>query len=236
MKERLDEILLSKEVVKDFYKSYDQEGFHSWLLEILPEVEECKNLKQDNPWHIYHCLDHILHSVEAINRQSVQLDQETRRMLAYTMFLHDIGKPQCYLRRYSKLYKREVDSFFNHNVAGVKIADRVLSSFGFGQEEKEQIKKLIDMHDIFMFVTLTNDGNAHHRVLDEEYLKQQIDQLDQVGDGKVLMQYLLLVGRADNLAQNPAMTKKSLEKIDVMAAMLDNLCLEPSASTLEERN
>ena len=50
------------------------------------------------------------------------------------MFLHDIGKPECHIRRYSKLYKREVDSFFNHNIAGVKIAARVLREFGFDEK------------------------------------------------------------------------------------------------------
>ena len=105
----LDSILLNDNVVQEFYKHYKETGFHKWLLNLLPEVEACRNLKQDNPWHIYNCLDHILHSVEQMNNQTKGLNHEERRMLAYTMFLHDMGKPECYLRRYSKLYKREVD-------------------------------------------------------------------------------------------------------------------------------
>ena len=60
----LDSIILSKDVVKDFYTHYSDKNFLKWINNILPEIHDCKKLKQDNPWHIYNCLDHILHSVE----------------------------------------------------------------------------------------------------------------------------------------------------------------------------
>ncbi len=221
MLETLDKILLSEQPVAAFYKAYEQEAFKTWLLEILPEVQRCKELRQDNPWHIYNCLDHILHSVEEINKLTTALPHEIRRMLAHTMFLHDIGKPACFLRRYSKLYGREVDSFFNHNLESKKVGSRVLSTFGFSEKEKAEMEMLIEMHDIFMFVRLKDDGNRFHHVLTPEYLGSEIEKLDKVGDGKVLMKYLIMVGIADNKAQNPQMTKESLHLLDVMNDMLE---------------
>lgn len=220
MLETLDRVLLSASPVDNFYKMYSQGEFKTWLLGVLPEVEDCKNLKQDNPWHIYGCLDHILHSVEEINKLTGNLPQETRRMLAYTMFLHDIGKPSCHLRRYSKKYGREIDSFFNHNLASKKVAERVLSKLRFSDEEKCAMEMFIEMHDIFMFITLKDDGNKFHHVLTPEYLDSEIQKLDKVGDGKTLMKYLVLVGIADNKAQNPQMTKDSLHLLDVITGML----------------
>jgi len=217
----LDEILLSDNVVENFHKNYEDVNFKNWIVSVLPEVENCKNQKQDNPWHIYNCLDHILHSVEEMNKQTIGLDFNTRRMLAYTMFLHDIGKPESYVRRYSKLYKREVDSFFNHNIAGVKIAVRVLDNFNFNNLDTDIIKELIDKHDIFMFITLTDDGNKFHHVLTNEYLNEVITDLDKVYDGKTLFKYLIMVGRSDNKAQNPKMTKDSLRLLDVMDSMVN---------------
>ena len=170
MLNKLNEILLGDNVVENFRIAYLQEDFRDWLLGILPEVEDCKNLKQDNPWHIYNCLEHILHSVEYMNSLTQGLEENIRRMLAYTMFLHDIGKPECHIRRYSKLYKREIDSFFNHNTAGVKIADRVLSTFGFDEIECEKIKSLIKDHDIFINITLQNDDNKYRQVLSKKLL------------------------------------------------------------------
>ena len=223
MLNKLNNILLSENVVENFHNNYNDKTFKFWLNSILPEIENCKNLKQDNPWHIYNCLDHILHSVEEINKQTTSLDDNTKRLLSYTMFLHDIGKPECYIRRYSKLYGREIDSFFNHNKAGVRIADRVLSSFGFNNNDSEIIKKLIDMHDIFMFVTLEQDGNPHHQVLTNKYIDTQIEELNSVGNGEKLLKYLIMIGRADNLAQNPVMTGDSLHLLDVFDSMLDNV-------------
>ena len=223
MVDLLDKILLSDDVIKNFYDNYNNAEFNSWLNSILPEVENCKNLKQDNPWHIYNCLEHILHSVEEINKQTKDLDYKTRRLLAYTMFLHDIGKPECYIRRYSKLYKREVDSFFNHNIAGVKIAQRVLPSFMFNESEQNIIKKLVLDHDMFMFITLYDDGNKFHKVLTKKLVEDKINELNDIYNGKTMLKYLLMVGTADNKAQNPKMTKDSLILVETMKKMVDEI-------------
>ena len=216
----LDSILLSSNVVEEFYKYYNKSDFKKWLLSILPEVENCKNLKQDNPWHIYNCLDHILHSVQNINMQTKDLDASVRKRLAYVMFLHDIGKPECYLRRYSKQYGREVDSFFNHNKASVKIADRVLALFGFDKKEQEIIKLLIEEHDIFMFIRLNDDGNKYHKVLTTELIEDHVEKYDKFGDGEQLLSQLIMVGRADSLSQNPRMTSDTLTLHDKMNEIL----------------
>lgn len=223
MRNLLDRILLSENVVKEFNINYNNLQFKNWLLSLLPEVERCKNLKQDNPWHIYNCLEHILHSVEEMNRQTISLDLNTRRMLAYTMFLHDIGKPDCAIRRFSKQYNREVDSFFNHNKAGVRIAKRVLKDFGFTKREENIILAFVEKHDMFMFITLTDDGNKYHKVLTNDLIKDEIAELNKFGNGEELLQYLIMVGSSDNMAQNPEMTKNSLKLLDTMQEMLSNL-------------
>lgn len=221
MQSILDEILLSDDVVKDFHKHYNNNNFKEWLLNLLPEIENCKNLKQDNPWHIYNCLDHILHSVENINKQTKDLSLEERKMLAYVMFLHDIGKPECYLSRYSKLYKREVDSFFNHNKASVKIAQRVLPTLGFNDNDIKKMLLLIDEHDAFMFLTLDEDGNKYHKVLTSNFVDEMVDKYNHVGDGEKLLNQLIMVGRADNMSQNPEMTQNSFKLLDKMQQLLD---------------
>ncbi len=220
MLETLDKVLLSDNVVEDFYSQYADEDFKNWLVGILPEVEDCKNMEQDNPWHIYGCLGHILHSVEMINSQTKDLDDKTRRQLAYTMFLHDIGKPECKLRRYSKLYGREIDSFFNHNKASTKVADRVLTQFGFDQQEQAKIKHLVHEHDIFMFITMNPDGNKYHKPLTYGLINELVDDCSSVGNGREVLGQLIMVGRADNLAQNPQMTANSLKMLDKMQSML----------------
>ena len=79
---------------------------------------------------------------------------------------------------------------------------------------------------MFMFITLKNDGNNYHKVLTHEFLINKIEELNKIFDGKILMQYLILVGRADNKAQNPEMTKESFHLLDVMNGMLQELDIE----------
>ena len=222
MLKTLDKILLSDNVVKEFYNNYNNLEFKNYLLKVLPEIEDYKNLKQDNPWHIYNCIDHILHSVENINQQTRGLDFKTRRMLAYTMFLHDVGKPDCYIRRFSKLYNKEIDSFFNHNLASEKIAARVLPEFNFNKNEQQLIKLLVREHDIFINIKLTKTQDKHQQLLSNKLLNSYIKQYNKIGDGQQIMDYLIMIGRADNLAQNPEKTKEPLYMLDVMQDMLNN--------------
>lgn len=221
MVEILDKILLGQNAASDFYKNYNGK-FKAWLLGIMPEIEDCKDLKQDNPWHIYNCLDHILHSVDEMARLAVDCPTRVRRMLAYVMLLHDVGKPQCRSRRFSKLYGREVDSFFSHNIASVRIASRVLPAFGFDSQSIKIMLALIQNHDVFMTVSLRENAKPHHKILTDTVLDGLISSLAKEAgiDGLTAMQYLLWVGQADNLAQNPIMTPAPLHLLEVMGEML----------------
>ena len=222
MKMILDNILSRNDVVKEFYNSYEIQIFKEWILKEIPEVEEARILEQDNPWHIYNCLDHILHSVEEMNKQTKDLDPKVRRLLAYTMFFHDLGKPATKIRRYSKLYKKEVDSFFKHNLKSVEIANRCLEKLGFDKEEQKLIKLLIKEHDMFMFITLKSE-DKYHRFLTKEYLNEVINDFNGYGNGLEILNYLIMIGRADNLSQNPEMTKDSLLLISEMEKMRKEL-------------
>ena len=222
MLEKLDKILLSDNVVENFYKNYSQTEFKNWIISTLPEIEDCNITTQDNPWHIYNCLGHILHSIEEINKQTKDLDFNTRRMLAYTMFLHDIGKPECKIRRYSKLYGREVDSFFNHNLASVKIGKRVLDKFKFKPEQKEMILKLVKHHDAFMNFTLEIPTNRYKKLLTTESVDSLINELNIDNNAHIMLDFIIMIARADNLAQNPEMTQQSLKLIDEVKAILNS--------------
>ena len=221
--ELLDEVLLSKNVYEDFKVQMENAEFVSWLTSIVPEVDDCAKLNQDNPWHIYGCLEHILRAVEEINKQTEGLKPEDRRLLAYSMFYHDMGKPASHIRRFAKSYGREVDSFFNHNKKSAAIVRRTAHEFGFNESQVNQIEKLVYDHDIFMFITDEPESNPHHKKLTKDLIAEQMTELASVGDGKELMQFLIMIGRADNLAQNPEMTGKSLKLLDKMAAMTSEM-------------
>jgi len=219
--ENLDNILLSNNVVESFHEHYDNNKvFQTFINKILPEIEDCKNQVQNNPWHKYNVLDHILHSVEEMNKQTTNLPENDRRLLAYTMLLHDIGKPACHIQRMKD--GKMIDSFFNHNLESERVANRVYSALGFSEEDGKILAKLVRDHDIFMNIKLFNPKNPYWKQLTPELVQSHIDDLSAVGDGGKLMRYLVKVGRADNLAQNEKMTKESLDMLQVLDKILDD--------------
>lgn len=218
----LDSVLLSDKVLESFYKEYEHNTqFRIWLDKLIPEVNKAYKMDQNNPWHIYNVLDHILHSVEEMNALSSGMNPQERRILAYTMFLHDIGKPETHIRRMKN--GKMIDSFFNHNIASEKISDRVLPKLDFCDKDIKVIKKLVYKHDIFMFIKLEDTTNPYWKKLTPKVMNEHISDLNQVGDGNKLMRQLIMVGRADNLAQNPKMTSESLLLLQRCDEMLNSI-------------
>ena len=214
-----ENILTSNNVVEDFYKKYDNLEFKSWLHDILPEIDMCEAQAQNNPWHKYNVLGHILHSVEEINKLSVNYDSDTRKMLAYVMLFHDIGKPACHITREKDGVL--IDSFFNHNIESEKVFRRVAHNFKLNNIDI--MAKLIFKHDIFMFIKDFRTNNPYWKTLSPKVIQEEISDLNTVGDGKTLMNYLILVGMSDNLAQNEKMTGESLRMLNNMQSMMADL-------------
>lgn len=216
----LDSILLSENVVENFYCQFrENTGFRNWLKEEIPAVEECEKQQQNNPWHIYNVLGHILHSVEEMNKQTLEFDRQTRRMLAYTMFFHDIGKPEKHICRMKD--GKMIDSFFNHNQASEKIAAKILPRLNFSKEEIKIIKKLVFKHDIFMFIKPFESENPHWRTLSQKLIKEELRDMQDCGDGETMLRWLILVGRCDNLAQNPKMAAEALKLLELFEKELN---------------
>lgn len=217
--QRLDEIILSDNVKDRFYQALEDKAFVRWLEENLPEILICHNTPQNNPWHIYDVLGHILKSVEAINSQTKGMPENERRLLAFVMLFHDIGKPQTKIQRMKN--GQLIDSFFNHNVESERIAKERLGGLGFNEEEIKTIAKLVYKHDIFMFIKASPSDNPHWRALTPQLIEEEIADLSSCGDGEKLLRWLVMIGRSDNLAQNPQMIAESLQLVDLFDKMID---------------
>lgn len=219
---KLDEILLGEKVKDQFKVALSDKEFSGWLYGILPEIKDCARQEQNNPWHIYNVLDHILVSVDKMNEQTKDMSLRDRRLLAYTMLLHDIAKPKCYIERVKN--GKKIDSFFangGHAVQSAKIAKRVANQFGFGNKEERKLVKLVEDHDIFMNLTLNKTSNPYLKQLDESVVSSKIDELNKIGDGEKLANMLVMVGRADSGAQNPKMTGPCFELLDRYESLVD---------------
>ena len=216
-----ENILLDDIVVDRFYTEYkNNTEFKSWLDGFLPEVEMCEQQEQHNPWHKYNVLGHILHSVEEMNKLTIKYNVEDmdRKMLAMVMFFHDIGKPACHITREKN--GEMIDSFFNHNIESEKVFRRVAGKLRIEDGLVDIMAKMIYKHDIFMFIKDFPTKNPYWKTLSPEIVAKEIADLNTVGDGKKLIKYLILVGMADNLAQNEKMTGDSLRMLGKMIQMV----------------
>ena len=216
--ELLDNIVISDDACESFLDEYENNhDFGSWIDMILPEVRECYKNSQNHPRHKYDILGHILHSVEAINKQSKDLPAPDRKMLAYTMLLHDIGKPMT--KKVNP--KTGYDCFYDHNLTSEKVAIRVLPELGFDDMDSAIIATLVSKHDMFINIKPFRSRNPFFRYMSPELIQEEAQGLDPLGNGGLLLKYLVMVSRADNLAQNEQETTESLTQLDTFESMID---------------
>lgn len=100
----------------------------------IPEIAACVNFAQNSPYHCYDVYRHIAVSVDNVPPEP---------LLRLTMFLHDIGKPQCY----------SVDAagnghFYGHNKVSSSIAQDVLTRLRFPGRIIGQVVTLVKYHDL----------------------------------------------------------------------------------------
>lgn len=216
--EELTTILLSDNVLQVFTNEYlYNKNFRKKIDDYIPEVKLCYKQQQRNQWHIYDVMNHILHAVDEMNKLTVKLAYNERKMLAFTMFFHDLGKPE-----YHKVIEKnnvEYDSFKGHPIGSNKIARRVLKHLKFKEEEQKIILILVQEHDVFLKFSENpkNDWQVKPTI---EYLKNYIKELNRYGDGKKILNNLILVGKADNRAQNQKTIKASFEIIEKIQTWL----------------
>lgn len=129
VREELNKILVTGSVIKGINLLSDT----GLLKLILPELEACKELSQDNPHHDYNVFDHILKSIANIKPQLY---------LRLTMLLHDLGK-----LRTKTIDKNGIGHFYNHEVVSSEMAKLILERLKYDNVLKKKVGMLVRWHD-----------------------------------------------------------------------------------------
>ncbi|MBQ9413403.1 MAG: HD domain-containing protein [Oscillospiraceae bacterium] len=110
------------------------------------------------------------------------------RVLRLAALLHDIGKPACF-----RLDGAGTGHFRGHDIQGAQMADGILRALRCGNAERERIVKLIYHHDWNIPATAKGARRALARLGEADFFD------------------LLVLKRADNLAQSPAYRGRQAE-------------------------
>lgn len=106
------------------------------LLEyILPEFVNTFQTEQKSP-HRHHLYDVGIHSTKAM-----EACPSTDPIVKFATLIHDIGKPKTYKKDGTGLI-----TFYNHEVAGDRIAKHIVERLRFSKKDGERIRTLIRWH------------------------------------------------------------------------------------------
>ena len=149
---------------------------------IIPEFKATFDFKQFTKHHCYSVYDHIIKSVEQAPKDSI---------LRLTMFLHDIAKPQCFV-------KDDIDGghFKGHQLPSADMGYTILKRLKYDSTTINEVVELIKEHDN----RYPPEKKAVKRFLskhNEDFFEKQ-----------------LTIRRADTLAQSDYMRQQKLEVLD----------------------
>ncbi len=139
---------------------------------VCPYLKPTIGFNQNNPWHIYTAYEHIVKTVAAVKPDPI---------LRWTMFLHDIGKPECYSED-----ENGIGHFRGHPLKSAYIAETFLKHLHIDSQSLATITTLIRAHDERIIPT-------------EKNVKRLLNRLK----GFEMVDLLLQVQEADRAGQNP---------------------------------
>lgn len=133
----------------------------------------------------HHIYDVWTHTVKAV------INTPPDKILRFAALFHDIGKPQCFT-----VDKKGTGHFYGHPEVSEKMTFNILKRLKFDNKTIEQVTELVKRHDVQI-------------IPEPKYVRRAV-----VKTGDKLFEKLILLKRADALAQNPKFTPEKLKYLD----------------------
>lgn len=217
--EVLDKILSSKNVKEEFYKNYTDSEFNYFLDLVIPEVLECMECEPVTLDGSYNVMEHILTSVEEMNKATKGMNSNEAKKLRYAMFIRDLVKPVYQEVHHVK--NQRVDDFPYYVWGSESVANRVLTKLNFDEKDILEIQKVLRYSDIFDNVSL-NPTKKNQTKLSDEFLKITLKTLNKYGDGVELLNKIILVNKVDCKAYGKEVQEK-MEVLNKVSDMVEEL-------------
>ncbi len=181
---------------------------------VLPELDRMLAREQNNPHHIYNVGDHCIQAVRLLNQEyknSPEYDKKTHSILAWTMLLHDVGKPDCYTED-----EKGIGHFYGHGEKSAELTKKILKRLRFDNYTIETATRLVKWHD-YTF------GEK------EASMRKAVNKI-----GTDIMEFLFIVKRMDALAQNPDYLEEKLARLEEEKTLYKEIREKQQCLTLKE--
>lgn len=151
---------------------------------ILPELDHCMETPQNHPHHCYTVGEHILHSLDGVPGV---------KDMRLAMLLHDIGKP-----RTLETDSEGVTHFHGHPAVSAEMAEEILRRLKLDNDTIVTVRRLVEFHDY------GNNVNPTPAIV-----RRAMNRI-----GGDIFAKLLIVKRADIMAQSEYQRREKLELVD----------------------
>lgn len=187
------------EIFKILASNHPAEGIlfmrSTGLLEIIfPEIDACFQIPQKSPkrHHIYDVGTHLIMSLKYCPSKDI--------ITRFATLLHDVGK----VNTYHKDHKSSLITFYNHEVAGAKIAEDIAERLRLSKKDRYKLITLVRQHQFTVTEKQTDKALRRFiRNVGKEYLQDILDL--RIGDR--------LGGGATKTSWRLELFKKRLEEV-----------------------
>ena len=182
---------------------------------ILPELDVCFTIPQKSPLR-HHIYDVGTHQVMAL-KSCPSIDPITR----FATLIHDIGKSTTF----RKDDKTGLITFYNHEVVGTVLAEKIADRFRLSNEQKDKLVRLVKYHQFTVSELITDKAIRRFvRQVEKKYIQDMLDLRtgDRIGSGArpTSWRYELFKKRLIEVQKQPfSITDLKIDGNDVMKTL-----------------
>lgn len=169
---------------------------------IIPEIKPCIGFEQNSRYHQYTVYEHIVRAVENYTGNDM--------VIKVALFLHDIGKPQCYTE------DKNGGHFHGHGAVSRDLAQIILDRLRLDNKSKSEILELILYHDAVIEPTPKTVRRWLNRIGPERFSK------------------LLEIRMADILAHSESTRQSRINRCNLLQTILDSVMEEGQCFALKD--